>query len=70
MKLHRLTATNFMPYKGQQTVDFPTDDARNVMIVFGENERGKTSLLNALRWGFYGRAIGRHSRPGAGPARS
>lgn len=63
MKLHRLTATNFMPYKGQQTVDFPTDDARNVMIVFGENERGKTSLLNALRWGFYGRAVGRHSRP-------
>jgi len=51
-----------MPYKGQNTVDFPTDDARNVMIVFGDNMRGKTSLLNALRWGFYGRAMGRHSR--------
>lgn len=63
MKLHRLSATNFMPYKGRIVVDFPTDDARNVMIIFGDNMRGKTSLLNALRWGFYGRAIGRHSRP-------
>ncbi len=25
--------------------------------------RGKTSLLNAIRWGFYQRAIGRHSQP-------
>lgn len=63
MKLHRLSATNFMPYKEPITVDFPTDDTRNVMIVLGDNMRGKTSLLNALRWGFYGRAVGRHSRP-------
>lgn len=63
MKLVRLTSTNFMPYKGDVTVDFPTDDTRNVMIVFGDNMRGKTSLLNALRWGFYGQAVGRHSRP-------
>ena len=51
-----------MPYRDTATVDFPTDDARNVMIVLGDNMRGKTSLLNALRWGFYGRAVGRHSR--------
>lgn len=63
MKLHRLTANNFMPYKGEAVVDFPTDESRNVMIVFGDNMRGKTSLLNAIRWAFYGRAIGRHSRP-------
>lgn len=62
MKLISLQATNFMPYKGQNTIEFPTDDARNVMIVFGDNMRGKTSLLNALRWGFYGQALGRHSR--------
>jgi DNA sulfur modification protein DndD len=31
---------NFMPYKGEVSVDFPTDDARNVMIVFGDNMRG------------------------------
>jgi DNA sulfur modification protein DndD len=62
MRLHQLTATNFMPYRQTITVDFPTEDHRNVMVVFGDNMRGKTSLMNALRWGFYGRALGRHSR--------
>lgn len=63
MKLHSISMFNFMPYKGTIKLDFPTDDHRNVMIVFGDNMRGKTSLLNALRWGFYGKAVGRHSRP-------
>src|SRR5581483_4831156 len=63
MKLHSLTMRNFMPYKGQARIDFPQDDFRNVMLVFGDNMRGKTSLLNALRWGFYERAVGRHSIP-------
>ena len=63
MKLHQLVATNFMPYRKTITVDFPTEDHHNVMIVLGDNMRGKTSLMNALRWGFYGRAVGRHSRP-------
>ena len=51
-----------MPYREQVTVQFPADDHRNVMLVFGDNMRGKTSLMNALRWGFYGKALGRHSR--------
>ena len=62
MKLIRLTMKNFMPYKEQAVIDFPKDDSQNVMIVFGDNMRGKTSLLNALRWGFYEKALGRHSR--------
>ena len=60
MKILTLSMSNFMPYKGDHTVDFPTDPSRNVMVVFGDNMRGKTSLLNALRWVFYGRALGRH----------
>ena len=51
MKLIRLSVTNFMPYRGENTIDFPLDETRNVMIIFGDNMRGKTSLLNALRWG-------------------
>lgn len=62
MKLLALTTTNFMPYKGHMTLSFPTDLERNVMLVYGNNMRGKTSLLNALRWAFYGKAMGRHSR--------
>jgi DNA sulfur modification protein DndD len=62
MKLHHLTMNNFMPFKARTRIDFPTDDFRNVMLVFGDNMRGKTSILNALRWVFYGRALGRHSQ--------
>lgn len=62
MKLLKLTCTNFMPYKGTMTLSFPTESERNVMVIYGDNMRGKTSLLNALRWGFYGKALGRHSR--------
>jgi DNA sulfur modification protein DndD len=62
MILQTLSAKNFMPYRGKMSISFPTDRDRNVMLVFGDNMRGKTSLLNALRWVFYGKAIGRHSR--------
>ena len=63
MKLQSLTARNFMPYKGTLELTFPQDEQRNIMIIFGDNMRGKTSLLNALRWSFYNEAIGRNSRP-------
>jgi len=62
MKLTSLTMTNFMPYKSAVRVEFPQDPQHNVMIVYGDNMRGKTSLLNAVRWAFYGRALGRHLR--------
>lgn len=62
MKLIKLTTTNFMPYKGKMTLSFPFEANRNVMLVYGDNMRGKTSLLIALRWAFYGKALGRHSR--------
>ena len=52
-----------MPYKGEMELAFPQDEQRNIMIVFGDNMRGKTSILNAMRWAFYGEALGRHSRP-------
>ena len=63
MKLKRLSMRNFMPYKGDVVLDFPQDASRNTLIVFGDNMRGKTSLLNAIRWTFYGNAMGRHLRP-------
>ncbi|MBN1009090.1 hypothetical protein [Amphritea pacifica] len=62
MKLKELTINNFMPYKGEQKVIFPQHETQNVMLLFGDNMRGKTSFLNALRWGFYGNAVGRHLR--------
>lgn len=51
-----------MPYKGEQAIEFPQHETQNVMLLFGDNMRGKTSFLNAIRWGFYGIALGRHLR--------
>lgn len=62
MKLRELIIKNFMPYKGEQKVNFPQHETQNVMLLFGDNMRGKTSFLNAIRWGFYGNAVGRHLR--------
>ena len=62
MKFLTLTLENFGPYKGSQKVNFPTDEQRRVMVIYGDNMRGKTSFLNAIRWVLYGTALDRLSR--------
>lgn len=62
MKLKELTIFNFMPYRGEQKIVFPQHETQNVMLLFGDNMRGKTSFLNAIRWGLYGKALARHLR--------
>jgi DNA sulfur modification protein DndD len=59
MKLIEARIKNFMPYKGDQAIFFPTDAHQNVMLVFGDNMRGKTSFLNTIRWCFFGKALSR-----------
>lgn len=54
MLLKNLIINNFMPYYGENTIVFPTDRQSNVVLFFGENTKGKTSILNALRWVLYG----------------
>lgn len=60
MKLLEVTIKNFMPYRGEHKLTFPNSTQQNVMLVFGNNMRGKTSFLNTIRWCFYGKALGRH----------
>ena len=62
MILHSLTMKNFGPYKIEQTVAFPHAASANLVVIYGENMRGKTSFLNAIRWCLYGEAIGRGRR--------
>ena len=52
--LHFLSMTieNFGPYKGKQTIDFSNRDG--VTIFWGDNGRGKTTLLNAFRYALFG----------------
>lgn len=61
MRLRRIAIRNFMPYRGDQEILFPQGEA-NVVVVYGDNMRGKTSLLNAIRFAFFGKATARHLR--------
>lgn len=57
LRIEALHLEDFGPFKGHQTVNLPSDDG--VSVVYGENMRGKTSLLNAIRFAFFGKVIGR-----------
>ena len=59
LRFHRLTFEDFGPFKGQQTIEFPED---GVVAVYGENMRGKTTLLNAIRYSLFGTVMTRHAR--------
>jgi DNA sulfur modification protein DndD len=63
LRLTGLRLNNFGPFKGEQSIDFPQEDG--VTIIYGENMRGKTSLLNAIRFAFFGRILGRGRRDAA-----
>ncbi len=62
MYLEKLTMVDFMPYTGTQEVDFTCDPDHPVILIKGENNRGKSSLFAALRWCLYGKAIKRSGR--------
>lgn len=53
MKLIKLKISNFRQFYGTQEIEFSTDLAKNVTLIHGENNGGKTALLNALRWCLY-----------------
>ena len=57
MKLLKLTLNNFGPYFGAQSLDLDVSDSAPIILVYGENERGKTSLLRAIRWCLYGEVL-------------
>lgn len=47
-----ITLNNFGPYKGEQKIDFT--ERPGVSIIWGDNGRGKTTLLNAFRYALFG----------------
>lgn len=50
MRLQRLELDNFLRFRGCQSLDFPKRDG--VIVIYGENNHGKTTILNAMRWLF------------------
>lgn len=53
MKLIKLEISNFRQFYGKQSIDFSVDPTCGVTLIHGENNGGKTALLNALRWCLY-----------------
>ncbi|MCF8118358.1 MAG: AAA family ATPase [Desulfarculaceae bacterium] len=57
LKLKRLVMEDFGPFKDRQYLEFPSNGG--VSVIYGENMRGKTTLLNALRYALFGTTITR-----------
>ena len=62
MILEEMRLTNFRCFYGQSTIRFSTDPDRNVTVIYAENGVGKTTLLNALLWCFYGETTERFEK--------
>ena len=54
MRFRKLTLENFRPYYGINELKFDLTDEKNIIIIEGNNGHGKTSLLRAIQWVFYG----------------
>ena len=54
MILEKMILENFRVFEGTQEIVFSNDPIKNVTIIHAENGFGKTTLLKALLWGFYG----------------
>lgn len=54
MIIHSLTLKNFRQFCGEQTILFSTDESKKVTLLIGESGFGKTTLVQAFSWTFYG----------------
>jgi len=61
MKFTRLQMLDFGPFHGTHEMLLDVGKNTPIIVVHGENMRGKTSLFNAFRWCLYGVARGRES---------
>lgn len=55
MLIKALTMENFRQFRGITRIDFSCDPVKNVTIILGDNTFGKTTLLQAFNWCFYGK---------------
>lgn len=62
MIIKTVVVQDFGPYCGKKTIDLAPGD-RPVTLIHGENELGKTSFLNAVRWALYGTVFDRRNKP-------
>jgi DNA sulfur modification protein DndD len=54
MRLQHLILYNIGPFKGRYSINFQSSRGGNGYAFFAENNRGKTSVYNAMKWGLFG----------------
>ncbi|PCI58747.1 MAG: hypothetical protein COB35_13055 [Gammaproteobacteria bacterium] len=54
MKLKSLSLFNYRQFFDENILNFSTDKDKKITVIHGENGAGKTSILNAFKWCFYG----------------
>lgn len=57
MIINRIKFNNFYRYYGEIEFDCNVNKEKNVITIIGENGRGKTTLLSAFHWVFYGKVM-------------
>jgi DNA sulfur modification protein DndD len=62
MILEEIRLSDFRCFYGKSTIKFSTDEEKNVTLIYAENGVGKTTLLNALLWCFYGETTERFEK--------
>lgn len=62
MIIEEIRMTDFRCFFGETVIRFSEDPERNVTIIYAENGVGKTTLLNALLWCFYGETTSRFEK--------
>lgn len=55
MIIHKLEMYNFRQYIDLQEISFSTDPEKNVTVLIGVNTSGKTTIIRAFEWCFYGK---------------
>jgi DNA sulfur modification protein DndD len=55
MLIESISIVNFRQFYGEVSLKFSTHREKNITVVHGSNGSGKTSLLNAFKWCFYGK---------------
>jgi len=62
MRLLSATFENWGPYYGTQSINFDCERTAPIVLVYGENMRGKTSLLRGLRFALFGSVEGQDGK--------
>lgn len=57
IRLKQVTLNDFGPFRRNQVLDLPDRDG--VVVIYGDNGKGKTTLLNGLRFAFTGEVLNR-----------